>query len=348
MRWLFAACVALALVAPAAGASAQDADAKARAKEAFQQGVAAFEAKRYEEALVHFEEAQRLAPHPIVQVNLANCHDKLERPIQAIEHFEAFLASGQAKAEQREEVTAALRRLRGKIGRLLLDVQPEGAEVRIDGGAVMRAPIAAPVLLATGTHTLEVTHPGYTPVTRQVELGAGAVDKLDVRLEPATAAPPPVAAAAPVAAAPAAPAEAPAVEPAPAPAPAPEARESGGLSTAVWVSGGVTSVFLVAATVTGLLALGAETEFEDQRSLRFSTAPELTASQRLAAYRAALDAADRAHAFALATDVLLGAAVVGAGVTVYLYLTDRERDSAVLVAPAFAADGAGATLQGHW
>lgn len=360
-------CVAVLAVAAwcfvtAAPVRAQDDEGKVRAKAAFQAGVAAYGAGEYRDALGHFEEAQRLKPHPMVQVNIANCHDKLDQPVEAIAFYEKFLDAGQATAEQRKEVAEALKRLRGLVGRVLLTVSPDGASVSIDGGEARRAPIDEPLPLKTGPHRLEVRHDGYTAATREIDVKGGAVHEVDVKLEPSPVAAAPVLAPAPVPAEPhaaAAPAPAETVPPdtvavsaPPAAAREPVQRDDsdsgGALPTRVWISGGVTVALIAGATITGVLALGAESEFEDKRQLRFSMDPNLPAGDRLAAYNAAVDAADRADALAIATDVLIGAALVGAGVTTYFVLTAEDEPAHAAVRPWLAHDRYGVGLDARF
>ncbi|HET8931793.1 MAG TPA: hypothetical protein VFN67_00065, partial [Polyangiales bacterium] len=51
-----------------------------QARELFQSGVERYEAGQYPQALSDFERAYALKPHPLVQVNIANCYDKLNQP----------------------------------------------------------------------------------------------------------------------------------------------------------------------------------------------------------------------------------------------------------------------------
>ena len=88
-------------------AAAQDAErTKIRAKQMFEQGVSEYEAGEYTDALASFLEAYRLKPHPMVRVNIANCYDKLDKPVEAIFHFELFLSSKVGSPEQRDEINA--------------------------------------------------------------------------------------------------------------------------------------------------------------------------------------------------------------------------------------------------
>src|SRR5262245_18965143 len=88
--------------------AAQPSDADTtRAKHLFESGVAEYDAGHYANALNRFQEAYRIKPHPLVRVNIANCYQRLDRPVEAIEHFEGFLGMTQGTQAQREEVRAA-------------------------------------------------------------------------------------------------------------------------------------------------------------------------------------------------------------------------------------------------
>jgi hypothetical protein len=172
---------AVALSAP--GASAQDDRARARAE--FDRGVQAYAVGDYPTALAAFQEAYRLQPHPTVRVNLANCYDHLDRPIEAIFHFEHYLqeAGRSAPREQKREVEAALARLRQRVGEVVLRVAPDGALVTIDGGETRRAPIMEPVGLVAGSHRIETRLEGFRTDQRTVEVTGGARAEVQIRLE---------------------------------------------------------------------------------------------------------------------------------------------------------------------
>jgi tetratricopeptide (TPR) repeat protein len=320
-------------VAHGQGAAGQEDARKAEAKQRFEQAVADYDAGRYDQALANFQEAFRLRPHPLVNVNIANCYDKLDKPLLAIFHFERFMEAKAGTPAQQAEVTAALARLRKQVGTLVLRVTPDGALVIVDHEQQRRAPILEPMQLQAGEHTLEVQLEGYATVERKVIVSGGASFELDVALERTHAEPPPIVVAPapgpaepiPAVAPPPAPIAAPAPPPesapyAAAPPPAPARRST---RTGAWIAGGISAALLVAGTVTGALALGADSDFDDARD-RFATAA--AANDRVAAYSDAADAQDRAQGLALATDVLLGAALVGAAITTLLFLTQGKAE----------------------
>jgi len=363
-RLAAALALAMALTVPAAHAQ----DSAAQAKQHFQAGVTAYEVGDFQGALKEFQEAFRLKPHPLVRVNMANCYDNLDKPVEAIFHFEKFMAAEEGTPEQHKEVREALRRLRQKVGEVNIRATPDGTLVQIDDQETRKAPILDTVLLKAGKHTIRATLDGYQPVERSIEVLGGQPASVDITLEPAGGATPdPLAGILPAAAA------EPVEEPAPqekvdvsavAPLdegqqqaqteevldeePTPDGEPSGGrrLTTGVIIAGSVTLALLVTGTVTGIMALGANSDFEDAATV--VNAPGASAVQRHDAYAEAESAADKAEAMALTTDILLIGAVLGAGLTTYLWLTsDSGNDLARLkVQPSLARKAGGLVLSG--
>ncbi len=303
------------------------------AKLRFEQAVQDYDAGRYDQALANFQEAFRLRPHPLVNVNIANCYDKLGKPLLAIFHFERFVEAKAGSPAQQAEVSAALVRLRKQVGALVLRVTPDGALVIVDHEQQRRAPVLEPMPLQAGEHTLEVQLEGYASVERKVIVAGGATLELDIALERTHAEPPPLAAAAPATAPgpteplpavapPPAPVAEPYVEPTAeqrtAPDPPSPARRRDGMRKGAWIAGGISAAVLLAGMVTGGLALGAYSDYKYARDRWVAAA---CANDRVFAYNEAADAEDRAHALALTTDVLIGAALVGGAVSALLFLT---------------------------
>src|ERR1700712_5002648 len=87
-----------ALTGTGAASAQATSPATTQARELFQAGVQHYEAGQFTQALAEFERAYALKPHPLVQVNIANCYDKLNQPAEALSHFDAFLASTEGSA----------------------------------------------------------------------------------------------------------------------------------------------------------------------------------------------------------------------------------------------------------
>lgn len=75
--------------------------------------------------------------------------------------------------------------------RIEVQVEPEGAEVTIDGERTGPTPLAFPVPAQPGTHRVRVTKPGYVPYQGSVELEPAGKAVVTVRLEKIPPPPPP-------------------------------------------------------------------------------------------------------------------------------------------------------------
>ena len=182
MRWILASwlvCLASSL------SLAQTEAERNAARAAFQSGVEHYSGERYTEALSSFQEAYRIAPHPSVRVNMANCYEQLNRPVEAIFHFERFLVEAEdASPAQRTEVRTALRRLRELVGEIFLRVSPEGAAVTIDGTETRRAPIMDAIRLPAGMHRIEVQADGFRSSSQEVIVTGRQRTEVRIELTP--------------------------------------------------------------------------------------------------------------------------------------------------------------------
>ncbi len=387
-RLFLAAAVALTVTLSAGTAAAQSDADREHARSEFDRGVALYASENFQGALEAFQEAYRLRPHPTVRLNMANCYDHLNRPIEAIFHYEHYLTeSGRgAPADQRRAVDDSLRRLRARVGSVTLRVAPDGATVVIDEGDSRRSPILDALQLTAGTHRLETRLAGYRTDRRVVEVPGGGTVEAQIRLEregaPVVAVTPPhppgdvteppvttTVAVTPPADDPTTPSDptaATALEPppdggdaVPPPVvdPAPPSDTSSGLVFAqtTIIVGAASGALLITAIITGAMASSANSEFDDLKALLGE--PSLTVAEDAAIRANAIDKANQANSLALATDILGAASLIGLGVTAYLFITDqggsRERASASLgprfsVTPAFSRDGAGVSVHGSF
>ncbi len=358
--WLLSVAVlGVCLLSWGAGLSAQDARARARAE--FQRGVGAFEAGRFEEALAAFQEAYRLKPHPSVRLNMAACYEELDRPLEALIHYRAFLAeSRQVSPERAREVKRSIREAERRVARLELDVAPDGARVIIDEAESRRAPVLDPVLLNPGEHRVRVEMPGYVPLERRVRLRRGERKRLDLRLRVGDAASSGAGALTEAdrsidrAERAGAVSEGEGAEPA-AGAGAEEGdavadvdSDAGGwrlrITDRVMYAGLGTGAALLLWAGAGALALGAEGTYRDE--LDRANDPRLPRAARAAAAEEARSAANRANTWAAVSDVFLVLGVAGLGVTGWFVVRDgrnaEERSSVALV----PTRGGGALLLG--
>jgi len=336
-------------------------DERTRARTAFEHGVERYQAHEYQSALESFQEAYRLRPHPTVRVNMANCYDRLGRPMEAMFHFERYLAESGSDAPpgQRREVEAALRRLRGRVGEVAVTVTPDNAHIRIDGADERVGPFIEPIRLMPGRHTIAAGGvAGYTTAERAVDVEAGERAEVTLTLERSAGGAPAAGGTGPQPAAQPAAGEADATS-APMVDGSGEPSDTGGgggmtITTPVWIAGALTLALGAGAAVTGILALGANSDFED--AVVESNDPMRSLEQREASARRGHDAAADASTFATVTDVLLAGAVVGAAVTIVLLVTSGDDGASSddsmasrlrwIASPAMSPDGGGVIVRG--
>ena len=119
------------------------------------------------------------------------------------------------------------------------------------------------------------------------------------------------------------------------PAPAASAAKSRPVPAGVWIGVAATGVFAIGAGVTGTMALGKTSEYEKANGQDPVKAKGLH---------------DDIKTMNLVTDVLIGAAVVSAGITTYLFIKRPERETGVelRLAPRVGMQESGLSLQGSF
>src|SRR4051794_32315777 len=277
----------------------------AEAHRRFQRATELYEENNLAGALAEFRRAYALAPNYKVLYNIGQLCFLVQDYPCAYTSFSRYLAEGGSElpADRREEVQREVTRLQGRVARLHIIVDRPGAEVSVDDVAVGRTPLADPVLVAAGRPRVQVALSGYAPVNRVVEVAGQETANVEIGLISET--PLTVAGGGRAQAVDAAAAES--ARPASRPVP-----------LAPWV---VTGVLAAGAGITGGLALWSSSDLKKAR-------------QELDADVSALDSrSTRTKRLALATDVLLGSAVVAAGVATYLTVARPTERVAISVTP---------------
>lgn len=138
------------------------------ARESFERGVLLYEGGRYREAIVQFQNAYQLRPHTSVLFNIARCHENLGELAEALAYYERMLAD--PAVENRSDVEARARAIRERPVAVFLSTVPEGATVRIDGGAALPETTPTVVDLPPGAHRFRFEIASRPVVAREVEL----------------------------------------------------------------------------------------------------------------------------------------------------------------------------------
>lgn len=315
------------LLAPAVWAQSETKAAVAEGL--YRQARELMAAGNYDEACPKFAESQRLDPATGTLLNLAACHEKQGKLATAwIEYSDASFAARRDGREDRVEYARErAAELEPKLSRLTLQLDAgadhPGLEIELDGAALGRAVVGAPMPIDPGKHTLRASAPGKKPWTQVIEI-APLADQKVLSIPALEDAPPePVA---PIAAT-------------PTPVVTPGARPSDELGarpvpTSVYLAGGITVALGVGAGVSGMVYLKKKADYDDKR-------PEGPSAE--------LDSLDRkAMTYGYLNLGLWAATAVGAGVTTYLYVTRPAQPQAARVLPWATHEAAGLSVMGDF
>lgn len=336
LRALAAASLGLACFFGSGVASAQTPEARAQAATEFRAGVAAFAHQSWREALEHFQTAYRLAPHPSVRVNVANCYLQMGQPVEALTWFETYLREVEAlpssprEVERRAAVNRQMQELRLQIVEVRVRLEPERASrdaiFSVDGQA---SAIGNMLRMAPGRHVLEASAEGFQRERLEVALTAGSNREFTLTLRPVEAAPAPVPTPEPPPSPPtnggapppsnAGTSPPPPVVVRPVPPVTPPPPPARGLSPLPFgITAGATGAFAIVWAATGGAALGANASF-NSFALRNEQGQDLTQDEidQAAAF------ARRARTLAAVSDTMM-ALTAAAGITSIVLLTQTR------------------------
>ncbi len=168
-----------------ATAFAAEPDPKTVAGEHYQRGVKAFKANRFGEAASEFRTAYETLPAYPVLYNIGQVDVALGDAVGAVDAFEKYLSEGGSKIpkERKQAVEVELEKQRARIGTIVLQVQPEGAEVRVDGKLIGKAPLSEPLRLTEGKREIVVIASGYDTRVRELEVASKSQAEIEIKLD---------------------------------------------------------------------------------------------------------------------------------------------------------------------
>ena len=169
------------------------ADDRAVASEAsrhFERGYLMAQQGSLEEAIQEFQRAYALRPHASVLYNLGQAYAASGRAAEAVQTLTKYLAQSDptVDAERRAQATALIDYQKQRVGTLVIEVEPAGAELVLDGVSLGRAPLANWLPVTAGTHGLRVTAAGRVTQYLRLEVRGGATlnERVQLRPEPAS------------------------------------------------------------------------------------------------------------------------------------------------------------------
>lgn len=171
---------------PAGMSAAPDEALNETTRELFAKGVKASQQQKWDQCRAAFLAAYGVKKHPQIAGNLALCELKLGMFRDAAEHIAFFLSTQKADTPKERRAAAEMvqREAGAKITTVRLDVDRSGAEVLVDGKSMGNAPLAVPIFLDQGGHTIEARLDGYTTARRSVDAAAGVSVEIGLKLVP--------------------------------------------------------------------------------------------------------------------------------------------------------------------
>jgi hypothetical protein len=296
--WLIAAALAASSVSvsrPALADEAKPAEAHAaptkealrEAGQRYDRGLRMYQDSEYALAVIEFERAYSLVPDYRVLYNIGQVRIQLGNYARARRALEQYLRDGgkQVSADRRTSVEGDLEMLAARTATLDIKTNADGADILLDGNPVGQAPLAEPLLLDAGEHSITVQKAGYQSRASQLTLAGRDEGHLQLDLEKV-----PVVAGQRVIVEKVA---------------APETDRK----TWIWATWAATGAFAIGAGVTEGLGVKAANELDDLRGTPTASRSELDSSSR------------RARTLLTVGDVLGGLAIASAGVALYVTLS---------------------------
>jgi hypothetical protein len=142
------------------------------------------------QALKAFEKAAEIDPDSVrVQLHLATTYQALGNWLRADEFLSMALRNENHPyvVRHRKALEEAQRVINANIGRLEVDGEPAGAEVRLNGRLMGTLPLAAPLRATVGQYMLEVRLDGHYTARRPIVITGRGLVRESVRLEPLSA-----------------------------------------------------------------------------------------------------------------------------------------------------------------
>jgi hypothetical protein len=182
---ILAMCACAASFTFGATASADDDALSDTARELFVKGVKAYDQSKWDQCRAALLAAFAIKHHAQVAGNLADCELKLGMHRDAAEHAWFFLHAlrPDAPAERRTAAEALLKAAQQKVATMRIVVDVEGAEVLVDGQSAGKTPLAAPVFVEPGRHTVEALRAGDVGAQVSVDAGAGETREVTLALK---------------------------------------------------------------------------------------------------------------------------------------------------------------------
>jgi hypothetical protein len=174
----------VSVVAPAQTATAQVTDIPTdRARELMKEGDVQYGKQEWVKARTAYIAAWALKKHWSIAASLGDTELRMGLHQEAAEHLAAMLTLSPPE-DRRKDGEKLLAEAKQHVGTIDLRVEPSGTDVSVNGEPRGRTPLAAPIFLKPGTHTIELKKVGFLSRGKTLEVQRGATEVVTVQLEP--------------------------------------------------------------------------------------------------------------------------------------------------------------------
>ncbi len=180
----------LSLAAPSRALGAEPTPSELSvARRLFDEGKAAFDAGRWQEAAGKFRQATAIKDTPGMRFHLARCEEEQGALVEALVEYDRAqeLMEHGAKAPDVERLLPEAReKVKAKIGQLVLRLPADtpAVTVELDGKAVLPSVLSLPLPVNPGTHRLRATAAGRQAFSVEVTVPVGGTEHLTIDLPP--------------------------------------------------------------------------------------------------------------------------------------------------------------------
>lgn len=154
----------------------------AEAIKAWDSAVELYDARDYEGARIQFVKAHELSRNPKVLFNVGVCDKSLRRYARAAAMWKRELTEGGAALDdaERAKVEGAIQTVEQFVSAVRVQASQDGATLTIDGELAGTTPLAKPLAVDIGRHTLVLQKEGFVALSRELTVGS---ETAEVRLE---------------------------------------------------------------------------------------------------------------------------------------------------------------------
>lgn len=179
---------AVLLAATAHATPTRTSSAREQAIVHFNEGNEAFRRGDTHEAYRQYQTAWQLHRTFDIACNLGRAEAELGKVAQAADHLAYCLDHFSSSPQQdlraaRQRYSELFRTVRAQVSSLKLQVDPDGAEVFVNGVSVGTTPLERDVFVLPGRQTVELELEGYRGLRREIPASAGESRSLQLRLE---------------------------------------------------------------------------------------------------------------------------------------------------------------------